>query len=124
MSFVTRVHDFTENVDQMKLWLQQCQAEGGGDTPEAVADALHDVLTLTWRSGATKICILISDAPPHGLGIGNDYFPNGCPAGFDPMKIVREMAENNITLYVVGVEPPIGQYCPLWSSMVEVLASL
>jgi Mediator complex subunit 25 von Willebrand factor type A len=112
MSFVTRVHDFTDNVAEMKQWLKQCCAEGGGDTPEAVADALHAVLTLTWRSEATKICIFISDAPPHGLGVGDDYFPNGCPAGFDPIKVVREIAENNITLYVVGVEPPISEYSP------------
>lgn len=104
------MHDFTDKVDEMKRWLTQCSAEGGGDTPEAVADALHDVLNLTWREGATKICILISDAPPHGLGVGGDYFPNGCPAGFDPIKVVRQMAENNITLYVVGVEPPISEY--------------
>lgn len=94
----------------MKRWLEQCQAAGGGDTPEAVADALHDVLTLSWRSEATKICILISDAPPHGLNSSDDKFPNGCPLGFDPIKIVREMAEKKITLYSVGVEPPISQF--------------
>lgn len=104
---MTGVHDFTGNVEEMKRWLQQCQAQGGGDIPEAVADALHEVLTLSWRSEATKICILISDAPPHGLNPGNDTFPNGCPLGLDPIKIVREMVESSITLYTVGVEPPI-----------------
>ena len=94
----------------MKQWLEQCQAQGGGDTPEAVADALHDVLTLSWRSEATKICILISDAPPHGLNLCDDSFPNGCPRGLDPIKTVREMAEKNITLYTVGVEPPISLF--------------
>ncbi len=107
---MTRVHDFTEKVNEMKRWLEQCQAQGGGDTPEAVADALHDVLTLSWRPEATKICILISDAPPHGLNLCDDHFPNGCPAGHDPIKVVRAMAENNITLYTVGVEPPISQF--------------
>ena len=108
-TFVTRVHDFTDKVEEMKQWLERCQAQGGGDTPEAVADALHDVLKLSWRSNATKICIMISDAPPHGLSSSGDSFPHGCPANFDPMKIVREMAEENITLYTVGVEPPISQ---------------
>jgi hypothetical protein len=93
----------------MKSWLEQCEAQGGGDTPEAVADALHDVLKLSWRPEATKICILISDAPPHGLDPSNgDGFPEGDPTGVDPLKIVREMAEKQITLYCVGVEPPIG----------------
>jgi hypothetical protein len=122
MTFVTYVHDFTEKVDEMKRWLEQCQAQGGGDTPEAVADALHDVLTLSWRPEATKICILISDAPPHGLNLCDDHFSNGCPAGHDPMKIVREMAENNITLYTVGVEPPISQFPPSFFFVHELLS--
>ena len=103
------MHDFTPDVTEMKSWLERCQAGGGGDGPEAVADALHEVLKLSWRSEATKICILISDAPPHGLDRHGDNFPNGCPDGHDPIKIVREMAQNYITLYTVGVEPPIGK---------------
>ena len=74
-----------------------------------MADALNDVVRLAWRPDATKICILISDAPPHGLNPNGDSFPQGCPAGFDPMKIVRDMAELGITLYTVGVEPSIGK---------------
>jgi hypothetical protein len=97
----------------MKGWLENCQAQGGGDGPEAVADGLHDVLKLTWRADSTKICVLISDAPPHGLDPNGDGFPNGCPAGLDPIKIVREMAEKHITLYAVGVEPPIGRFSRL-----------
>ncbi|CAF1518249.1 unnamed protein product [Adineta steineri] len=109
-SFVTCVHDFTTQVNEMKSWLDNFRADGGGDTPEAVADARHDVLHLSWRSDATKICVLISDAPPHGLHQENDSFPNGCPAGHDPARLVRNMAEQHITLYVVGVEPPIVLY--------------
>lgn len=45
----------------MKKWLESCSAEGGGDTPEAVADGLHEALKLNWREKSTKICVLISD---------------------------------------------------------------
>ncbi|CAF1443781.1 unnamed protein product [Adineta steineri] len=89
-TFVTRVHNFTNSVDEMKNWLDVCQADGGG--------------------GATRICILISDAPPHGLDRNGDNFPNGCPAGCDPLRIARDMAEHRITLYAVGVEPYIVPY--------------
>lgn len=116
-TFVTRVHDFTAKVSEMKTWLGNCSAEGGGDTPEAVADGLHDTLKLSWRADATKICVLISDAPPHGLHTSGDSFPNGCPAGLDPIKIVREMAEKHITLYAVGVEPPIIPYREFFMSL-------
>ena len=33
-TFVTRTHDFTSSVKEMKGWLDACSAEGGGDTPE------------------------------------------------------------------------------------------
>ena len=116
-TFVTRTHDFTGSVGTMKGWLDQCRAEGGGDTPEAVADALHDVLKLSWRENATKICVLISDAPPHGLMDAGDGFPNGSPTGIDPMTVVRQMAEKGITLYSVGCEPSIVPYKEFFTAM-------
>ncbi|KAH3776410.1 uncharacterized protein LOC127844871 [Dreissena polymorpha] len=109
-SFVTEVHDFTTSPGTMKSWLRNTSATGGGDTPEAVADALHDSLKLSWREEATKICVCISDAPPHGLGCSNDGFPEGCPAGIDPIEAVHQMAGKGITLYVVGCEPSITPY--------------
>ena len=54
-------------------------ATGGGDGPEASTDALQMCLTADWRDGASRVAILITDAPPHGLGEGRDGFPNGCP---------------------------------------------
>ena len=109
-SFVTRAHDFTASTKTMKGWLDNCSAGGGGDCPEAVADALHDILKLNWREGSTKICVCISDAPPHGLGCGGDGFPNGCPAGIDPMAVTHELAEKGVTIYMVGCEPSICPY--------------
>lgn len=101
-SFVTQKHDFTPNISTMKSWLTACSARGGGDIPEAVADALYDVLNLSWRSDATKICVLISDAPPHGLR-KYDNFPL-CPAGHDPVCIASEMAKIGVVLYSVGCD--------------------
>ena len=110
-TFVTRTHNFTASVSKMRKWLDDCRARGGGDLPEAVADALHDVVRLKWRENATKICVLISDAPPHGIGgTVYDRFPNGSPSGIDPMEAVQEMAQNGITLYSVGCEPAIMPY--------------
>ncbi|KAL3878655.1 hypothetical protein ACJMK2_030986 [Sinanodonta woodiana] len=99
-SFVTRVHDFTPSPKTMKSWLDAC----------TVADALHDLTKLSWRPEATKICVFISDAPPHGLGCGSDGFPNGCPLGLDPMEITRQLAEMGITIYLVGCEPSISPF--------------
>ena len=58
-SFVTRVHDFTHSVDEMKSWVDGMSASGGGDGPESVADALEKATKLNYRKDATKMCILI-----------------------------------------------------------------
>lgn len=109
-TFVTRCHDFTSSPKTMKGWLSESSASGGGDMPEAVADALHDLLKLNWREDATKICVCISDAPPHGLGCGGDGFPDGCPDGIDPMVVAHQLAEKGITIYMAGCEPSISPY--------------
>ncbi|XP_045198133.2 uncharacterized protein LOC123552487 [Mercenaria mercenaria] len=111
-TFVTRTHDFTSSVKTMKKWLKKAQARGGGDGPEAVAEGLYDVATkLSWRPEATKISVLISDAPPHGLVPWKDRsFPNGSPNGHDPVLIARDLTKREITLYTVGCEPAINEY--------------
>uniref|UniRef100_A0A6U6KJM2 VWFA domain-containing protein n=1 Tax=Odontella aurita TaxID=265563 RepID=A0A6U6KJM2_9STRA len=100
-TFVTRTHDFTDNVDDMQRWVDEMRAEGGGDAPEAVADGLLDCLNLSYRPNSTKIVVMIADAPPHGLGCCGDGFPKGCPQGHDPLEIVRALATNGITIYSV-----------------------
>lgn len=112
VTFITKKHDFTDSVDTMKSWLNECRADGGGDTPEAVADALNDVLNLSWREEATKMCVFITDAPPHGLANEDcqDSFPEGCPDGLDPMNITKDLAAKGVSLYIVGCEPSVSDY--------------
>lgn len=58
------------------------------------------------------MCVLITDAPPHGL-IGSsmgDGFPDGDPGVPDVLEVVRVLAINEIVLYTVGCEPSIGMY--------------
>jgi hypothetical protein len=51
-------------------------ASGGGDGPEAVTAALAEALNMDWREYASKMVVLIADAPPHGIGEYGDgqYF--------------------------------------------------
>mmetsp|Transcript_20320 Transcript_20320/g.47479 ORF Transcript_20320/g.47479 Transcript_20320/m.47479 type:complete len:417 (-) Transcript_20320:97-1347(-) len=100
-SFVTQVHGFTTNQREMQNWVNEMSANGGGDGPEAVADGLHEALTLEYRPDAAKFVVVVADAPPHGLGCGGDGFPNGCPLGHDPLDIARGLAKKGITLYSV-----------------------
>lgn len=117
-TFVTKVHDFTESVEEMKYWLEQAQAQGGGDFPEAVADGLYNVTKLAWNVESTKVAVLISDAPPHGLDPTSDInYKNGCPEGHDPMQVVRAIAKLGVTLYSVGVEPSINPYSDFFAAL-------
>ncbi|XP_052774146.1 uncharacterized protein LOC128212840 [Mya arenaria] len=110
-TFVIRKNDFTSSVSTMKTWLSNARARGGGDTPEAVAEALHSGTTLSWRRRAVKIAVLVSDAPPHGLdpSIDNSY-PQGSPNGHDPIDMAHKLLRKGVKLYTVGCEPAISPY--------------
>ncbi len=65
--YVTRKFDFSENAEDLISFIKKQKAAGGGDTPEAVVEALQvSVDELKWSSGnSAKIMFLILDAPPH-----------------------------------------------------------
>ncbi|KAJ3218515.1 hypothetical protein HK099_005024, partial [Clydaea vesicula] len=110
MSFVTKNFNFTDSVEIFENYLKTLSANGGGDGPEAVTPALYDSLNLDWRTNATKIVIIIADAPPHGLGDAGDGFPNGDPSGHDPISLAHQMASKGIVIYSVSCEPAISRY--------------
>ncbi|KAJ3035815.1 hypothetical protein HK097_004098 [Rhizophlyctis rosea] len=109
-SYVTNVYPFTSDLSTMTSYLAKQQAYGGGDGPEAVTAALHESLHLPWRPNATKVLIIIADAPPHGLGEHTDGFPNGDPDGRDPLKIVIQMRAYGICVFSVACEPSLSSY--------------
>jgi len=109
-SYATKVFPLTPSISKMQGYVDTMTAEGGGDGPESVACALHEALNSDWRKDAVKVCVVIADAPPHGLGESGDGFPGGCPCGKDPLAIARKMAEQKIIIYSVAVEPNLGGY--------------
>lgn len=109
-SFVTRTFDFTPSVPQIKDHLHTLYASGGGDGPEAVTAALAETVKLPWRPEATKLAVLITDAPPHGIGEIGDGFPRGSPDGNDPLVLARTMAAMGISLLMVACEPALSGY--------------
>ena len=67
-AYVTRVYDLSEDLDQMYASLMDFRAQGGGDGPESVNQALYDsVHKISWSqdSGVYKVVFLVGDAPPH-----------------------------------------------------------
>jgi Mg-chelatase subunit ChlD len=67
-AYVTQVHDLTADLDAVHAKLKTFQAQGGGDTPEHVKQALLDgVHKIKWSEDkkALRIIFLVGDAPPH-----------------------------------------------------------
>ena len=65
--FLLRSHDFTNDINAFQGVLNALRAAGGGDYPEAMSEALHETVhQLNWRGdGATRMVVLLADAPPH-----------------------------------------------------------
>ncbi len=111
-TYVTRVFDFSEKIRRVHKLISELRPSEGGDTPEAVADGLFDARTkLSWAREAYKVLLLVGDAPPHGKrynSIGDDYFPDGCPMGFDPVEEVKKMRSDfgsTVFIFVCGCNP-------------------
>eukprot|EP00438_Fugacium_kawagutii_P004899 Skav229212 [mRNA] locus=scaffold2439:88556:89158:+ [translate_table: standard] len=66
------VHPFTTNVDQTKAFLQDLEAEGGGDQCEDVLSGLEEAAKLEWSSTA-KVLYLLSQTPHHGWRFHQDF---------------------------------------------------
>lgn len=64
--YVVKASEFTFDIDAEIDFLDKQYANGGGDYPEAVVEALEDaVYQQKWGSSATQLMFLVLDAPPH-----------------------------------------------------------
>jgi hypothetical protein len=72
--YVTRRFDLSEDVDALYAQLRQFSADGGGDGPESVNQALNEAVTqISWSAdqGVYRVIFLVGDAPPH-MDYSND----------------------------------------------------
>ena len=112
MTFASRQFPLSSEDNTLYQYLSrpEATAQGGGDGPEAVEMGLFETLHMRWRPEATKLCFLIGDAPPHGLGEPKDNFPDGSPAlawGVDPICVLDDMASKDIRVYALACEPTL-----------------
>jgi hypothetical protein len=66
--YITKIIDLTDDLDAIHGHLKGFQAQGGGDAPESVNQALDDsVHKIKWSSDkkTLRIIFLVGDAPPH-----------------------------------------------------------
>lgn len=73
--YVTRTLPLTDDVESIEQAVENLVADGGGDTPEAVNEALHvAVAEMNWNfdQKASRLMFLIGDAAPH-MDYADDY---------------------------------------------------
>ena len=67
-AYVTKVLDLSHDLDSMYAQLMDFRAQGGGDGPESVNQALDDAINrISWSqdNNVYRVAFLIGDAPPH-----------------------------------------------------------
>jgi hypothetical protein len=79
--YVTEKFDLTGDIDTVFKNLQSFTADGGGDDPESVNEALHVAVTgLNWGADKSvlKIIFLVGDYPPHMDYKDDVKYPETC----------------------------------------------
>ncbi|HRS01199.1 MAG TPA: OmpA family protein [Bacteroidota bacterium] len=69
---IERVYQPTTNVYEFLGWISSVKAFGGGDEKENALEALNQSSKINFRKEATKVDVLITDAPFHSRGETGD----------------------------------------------------
>jgi Mg-chelatase subunit ChlD len=80
-AYVTKVFDLTDDLDAVHANLKTFQAQGGGDFPESVNQALDEAVTkVKWSTDddTLRIIFLVGDAPPHMDYADDVKYPETC----------------------------------------------
>jgi Mg-chelatase subunit ChlD len=110
-AFVLRSHDFTNDLGAFQGVLNNLQAAAGGDYPEAMNEALHETVhNLSWRGeGATRLVVLLADAPPH-LDYGGPYYDDDMLAALGKGIKVFSVGASGLDKQGEYIQRQIAQY--------------
>lgn len=92
--YVIKMHKMSDDIQGLYGNLIALQANGGGDTPESVNEALDaaiDQIIWTKGDGARRIVFLVGDAPPHMDYTNAPKYP----------EVLKQASYNNITVHAV-----------------------
>ena len=103
-TLVYKLYDFTGNMKEAQRTINNLEANGGGDAPEAVLDGITAACrALSWRKSARRLLVLVGDAPPHGVGTHGDGFKDGCPCGETIASVTALAEEKCVTIHALGL---------------------
>lgn len=111
-AFLVRSHDFTDDVGAfLQGALYPLRAGGGGDYPEAMNEALHETVhRMSWRgTGATRMVILLADAPPH-LDYGAPHYDEDMQAALGKGIKVFSVGASGLDKQGEVIQRQIAQY--------------
>lgn len=108
-SFVTQKYELTSDTSKIEQNVMQMSADGGGDGPEAVDDAMDAANRMEFLYDAAKVVVLVADAPPHGVE-SEDRWPKGPPSGIRWDQEAQKAYDKGIVYHTVGCFPEINNY--------------
>ncbi len=102
---VEKVFDPTSNVLNFLTWIGGVKAKGGGDVKENALEALEMTANnIKWRPEASRVNVLITDAPYHQVNESGDGVTNQTTE-----SIIELMQRNQIRVFSI-IPPKIEQY--------------
>src|SRR5215475_6587387 len=91
-AYITKIHDLSDDLDAVHGNLKTFQAQGGGDTPEHVNQALFDsVHKIKWSTDkkTLRLIFLVGDAPPHMDYTDDVKYPETCKKAVEKGIIIN-----------------------------------
>ena len=97
-AYVTKITDLTEDLDGIYTTLMEFKAQGGGDFPESVNQALNESVTkISWSkdSKTLRMIFLVGDAPPHMDYADDVKYPETCKLAVEKSIIINTIQCGN-----------------------------
>jgi len=103
--YVESIFQPTPNVNEFLAWLEPVKAELGGDTKENALEAIATgVKKISYREEASKICLIVTDAPYHQV-----YENGDGSTSYNTETITKLLQNNEVRLFSI-VPDKLSQY--------------
>lgn len=94
---VEKIYQPTANVYDFLNWVSYVKAYGGGDEKENALEALAATTKIDYRKEATRIAVLITDAPYHQVGENGDG-----KTGYNTNSLISLLQKNQIRVFAIA----------------------
>lgn len=107
----TRLASFGDDLDKISSGLDSIYVEGGGDVPESMLSAIMTAMReQTWRIGATKSIVVLTDAGFHNPDQDGTTIANVISLSYeiDPVSVYVINEDSTLTSHLNQVTSPTG----------------